>query len=302
MKGTRWRASFFRAHCTAVRHKRRSAALTLTGKYKITSNNDGDTSCECEPRADNSHARSSGHREVIARITCRACLSLWRVKQHCIQKPVPVMVSHPVSDLQKKPSSAGKSDDRCSCSDANALTMGVGRRGKGAKGPPWFWKLTFFYYIFIKKGRFLSFEKEKWNFITFAPLWKNFYGNLWKNPLMAPPPGKNPYDVHGSDVTTWLETRRGVAGHIEMNSPPAVTPSGARTPCEKIRREITGQNAFCSNRLTSWEERCANLQGLPLLGWLVSVRAGDGLWRNARSVGGCCGNEGDVFLQSKQLT
>jgi len=43
--------------------------------------------------------------------------------------------------------------------------VGVGRR----LGPPGFWNLTFSYYIFSKKGCFLSFEREKWNFTACPP-------------------------------------------------------------------------------------------------------------------------------------
>ena len=37
-----------------------------------------------------------------------------------------------------------------------------------------FWNFTFFYHSFSKKGRFLGFEKEKWNF-TFGPSYKKSF-------------------------------------------------------------------------------------------------------------------------------
>jgi len=56
---------------------------------------------------------------------------------------------------------------------------------------PGFWNLTFFYHVFNKKYRFLNFDMEKWNFVTFAPS-KNVWGDLWKFPLMVPS-GKNSF-------------------------------------------------------------------------------------------------------------
>jgi len=61
--------------------------------------------------------------------------------------------------------------------------MGVGR-GAGGPRPPLHFE------NFSKKGCFLSFEWEKINFTTFAPLEK-----IWKNSLVLPP-GKNPSDAH----------------------------------------------------------------------------------------------------------
>jgi len=66
--------------------------------------------------------------------------------------------------------------------------MGVGRWGAWAP-------LDF--ENFSKKGCFLSFvvflEWEKTNFTTLWLPWTKF----WKNPLVAPPPGKNPSYAHG---------------------------------------------------------------------------------------------------------
>jgi len=50
--------------------------------------------------------------------------------------------------------------------------------------------LNFFYFSIAfsaKKGRFLSFEKEKWKIHHFwTPPWKNVDAFRWKNPLMGP--------------------------------------------------------------------------------------------------------------------
>jgi len=53
--------------------------------------------------------------------------------------------------------------------------------GRGALAPRHF-PITFL----AKNRRFLSFEKEKCDFTTFSPHWKNFYGYPWKNPLWPP--------------------------------------------------------------------------------------------------------------------
>jgi len=55
--------------------------------------------------------------------------------------------------------------------------------------------------ILVKKGCFPTFEREKLNFSTLAPPWKNLFGCLWKYPLL-PPTGENPSDAH---VRWWLE-------------------------------------------------------------------------------------------------
>jgi len=60
------------------------------------------------------------------------------------------------------------------------LLMGVGRWDKWAS-PCWILKFDIFYYIFSKKGCFLSFEKEKWNFTTFgSPLGEIFMATSGK--------------------------------------------------------------------------------------------------------------------------
>jgi len=61
--------------------------------------------------------------------------------------------------------------------------MGVGRGSRGTKAPLDAENI-------IKKGYFLSFEREKSTFTTVAPLEK-----FWKNPLVAPP-GRNLSDTH----------------------------------------------------------------------------------------------------------
>jgi len=62
--------------------------------------------------------------------------------------------------------------------------------GRGALALYGFWNLTFSWYIFSKKGYFLTFESEKWNFTTFTPPWKRLFGYLRRNPLEAYPPEK----------------------------------------------------------------------------------------------------------------
>ena len=57
----------------------------------------------------------------------------------------------------------------CQKQQIHFLTWALERRW--ASG---YWNFTFFYYIFSKKGRFLSFEKEKCN-ITFGPPYKNSF-------------------------------------------------------------------------------------------------------------------------------
>ena len=50
-----------------------------------------------------------------------------------------------------------------------AVLCAHGRRNgeQGESCPPGFWNLAFFYKIFNKKGCFLTFDWEKWNFTTF---------------------------------------------------------------------------------------------------------------------------------------
>jgi len=50
--------------------------------------------------------------------------------------------------------------------------------------------------MFSKKGRFLSFEKEKWSFTTFVPLETASWLPLEKSTIATP--GNYPSDVHGS--------------------------------------------------------------------------------------------------------
>jgi len=59
---------------------------------------------------------------------------------------------------------------------------------QGAQGPLGFWNFTIFYHTLSKKGRFLSFEREKLNFITFGHLWKIFMFTCAK--IRDWPPGK----------------------------------------------------------------------------------------------------------------
>jgi len=65
---------------------------------------------------------------------------------------------------------------------------------KGGQGPLGILNLKLFLIGFQKKFFFLSFECEKWNFVTFGSPWKIIFG-YWKNPLLATP-GKNPPDTH----------------------------------------------------------------------------------------------------------
>jgi len=45
----------------------------------------------------------------------------------------------------------------------------------------WHFSITFL----GKKGRFICFQKEKWNFTTFSPPWKDLCGYFWKKTLIA---------------------------------------------------------------------------------------------------------------------
>jgi len=57
--------------------------------------------------------------------------------------------------------------------------MGVERGGRRAKDP-WVLKFDIFLLNFIKKGRFLSFEKEKLNFTTFGSRGNTFMSKSGK--------------------------------------------------------------------------------------------------------------------------
>jgi len=59
---------------------------------------------------------------------------------------------------------------RQTCSLPRASSNLVAPLRRGVVGAPGFLNSTFFYYIFSKKGRFLSFGKEKWNSTTFESL------------------------------------------------------------------------------------------------------------------------------------
>jgi len=67
----------------------------------------------------------------------------------------------------------------------NHLYCNQAGRREGEQG--WILKFDIFLLQFLsKKGRFLSFEVEKWKFTIFGTPWKNIYGYLGKKPLLVP--------------------------------------------------------------------------------------------------------------------
>ena len=89
-----------------------------------------------------------------------------------------------------------------------------GRRKGGGLAPLDFEIVHFSIAFLAKKGRFLSFEKEKWNFTIFGPPWKYLHDYPQKkSPL--PPPWKNPSDAHDWDMTiTGSKSIRFLLGQI----------------------------------------------------------------------------------------
>lgn len=75
-----------------------------------------------------------------------------------------------------------------------------GRRKGGI--PPGFLNLTFSFWTFNEKGRFLSFDGVKGNLTIFGPiLEKNPFGRPWKHPLLPPLEKIFSTFVHGWQLT-----------------------------------------------------------------------------------------------------
>jgi len=66
------------------------------------------------------------------------------------------------------------------------LRHGRWKGGTGGQGPRGSWNLTVSYYVFSKKG-YLLVSRGKNEISPFLTLsWKNLFGYIWKNPLLAP--------------------------------------------------------------------------------------------------------------------
>ena len=89
------------------------------------------------------------------------------------------------------PSTSPTPAARCGAPSTNLLAgpdRGHPRGGQGRALTPCIFNFFYFSIAFLaKKGRFLSFEKEKWKIHHFwTPPWKNVDAFRWKNPLMGP--------------------------------------------------------------------------------------------------------------------